>query len=50
MQMKEWIFNEKDELEGLATAIKEVYFQDYNTTAYHDSEIEIDKLHFDYLI
>ena len=28
-------FNDKDELEALATAIKEVYFQDYKT-AYDD--------------
>jgi hypothetical protein len=42
-------FNDKEELEALATAIKEVYFQDY-TTAYDDSHTEIDKLHFDYII
>lgn len=34
-------FNDKDELEALATAIKEVYFQDYKT-AY-------DEIGFDYM-
>ncbi len=29
-------FNDKDELEALATAIKEVYFQDYKTAYDHD--------------
>ena len=44
-------FNDEEELEGLATAIKEVYFQDYKT-AYHEEydQIEIDKSHFDTLI
>lgn len=42
-------FNDKEELEALATAVKEVYFQDYKT-AYNDSHIEIDKSHFDYII
>jgi hypothetical protein len=41
--------NDKEELEALATAIKEVYFQDYKT-AYNDSHTQIDKLHFDYII
>jgi hypothetical protein len=30
-------FNDKDELEALATAIKEVYFQDYKTAYDHIS-------------
>jgi hypothetical protein len=42
--------NDKEELEGLATAIKEVYFQDYKTAYQEDAQIEIDKSHFDYLI
>ncbi len=38
------------EMEALATAIKEVYFQDYKT-AYNDtSNTEIDQSHFDNLI
>jgi hypothetical protein len=41
--------NDKEELEALATAIKEVYFQDYKT-AYNVSGIEIDQSHFDHLI
>ncbi len=41
--------NDKVELEALATAIKEVYFQDYKT-AYNTSNIEIDQSHFDHLI
>jgi hypothetical protein len=44
--------NDEEELEGLVTAIKEVYFQDYKT-AYQEEEydqIEIDKSHFDHLI
>jgi len=44
--------NDEEELEGLAMAIKEVYFQDYKT-AYQEEEydqIEIDKSHFDHLI
>ncbi len=40
--------NDKGELEALATAIKEVYFQDY-TTAY-SSNMEIDESHFEYII
>ena len=31
-------FNDKDELEALATAIKEVYFQDYKTAYDHISD------------
>lgn len=47
--------NDIEELEGLATTIKEVYFQDYKTAYASDSEannseIEIDKSHFDHLI
>ena len=42
--------NDEEELEGLATAIKEVYFQDYKTAYQEDVQIEIDKSHFDYLI
>jgi len=41
--------NDKKELEALATAIKEVYFQDY-TTVYDDSHTEIDKPQYDYII
>ena len=43
--------NDEEELEGLATAIKEVYFQDYKT-AYQGEydQIEIDKSHFYHLI
>jgi hypothetical protein len=39
--------------EALATAIMEVYFQDYKTAYSHDeddSHIEIDKSHFEHLI
>jgi hypothetical protein len=46
-------FNDRDELEALATAIKEVCFQDYRTAYSHDeddSHIEIDKSHFEHLI
>jgi len=42
--------NDKEELEGLATAIKEVYFQDYKTAYAEAAQIEIDKSHFDYLL
>jgi hypothetical protein len=42
-------FNDKNELGALATAIKEVYFQDYKA-AYDDRHTEIDKSHFDYII
>ncbi len=38
--------NDKEELRALATAIKEVYFQDYKT-AYDDNHKQIDKLHFE---
>jgi len=41
--------NDKGELEALANAIKEVYYQDYKT-AYNVSGVEIDHLHFDHLI
>jgi hypothetical protein len=41
--------NDKQELEALANAIKEVYFQDYKT-AYNIDSIEIDQLHFDHWI
>ncbi len=40
--------NDKGELEALATAIKEVYFQDYKTA--YSSNTEIDESHFDYII
>jgi hypothetical protein len=43
------VLNEKQELEALANAIKEVYYQDYKT-AYNVSGIEIDQSHFDHLI
>jgi hypothetical protein len=43
--------NDEEELEGLATAIKEVYFQDYKTAFQEEyDQIEIDKSHFDHLI
>ena len=38
--------DDKQELQALATAIKEVYFQDYKT-AYNDSRRRIDKLRFE---
>jgi hypothetical protein len=41
--------NDEDELEALATAVKEVCFQDYKT-AYDDSHGEIDRSHFEYII
>jgi hypothetical protein len=41
--------NDKQELEALAIAIKEVYFQDYKI-AYNVSGIEIDQSHFEHLI
>jgi hypothetical protein len=43
--------NDKEELEALATAIKEDYFQ-YYKTAYDDNDIhkEFDKSHFGHLI
>ncbi|HEU0143296.1 MAG TPA: hypothetical protein VFQ47_00790 [Nitrososphaera sp.] len=40
--------NDKGELEALATAIKEVYFQDYKTA--YSSNGEIDESHFDHII
>ncbi len=40
--------NDKGELEALATAIKEVYFQDYKTA--YSSKMEIDESHFEYII
>lgn len=43
-------FNDNEELETLAIAIKEVYFQCYKT-AYDNSNTEIiDELQFDYII
>jgi hypothetical protein len=42
-------FSGKEELEALATALKEVYFQDYKT-AYNTSDREIDQSHFGHLI
>jgi hypothetical protein len=42
--------NDKEELEALATAIKEVYFQDYKTAYDDDIHKEIDKSHFGHLI
>lgn len=42
-------FNDKEELEALATTIKEVYYQDYKTAS-NLSGIEIDQSHFDHLI
>ncbi|HEU4823502.1 MAG TPA: hypothetical protein VFS97_08775 [Nitrososphaeraceae archaeon] len=43
-------FNDNEELETLAIAIKQVYFQDYKT-AYDNTQAEIiDKSHFDYII
>jgi hypothetical protein len=43
-------FNDKEELETLATAIKEAYFQDYKTAYGNTSEREIDQSHFEHLI
>ena len=40
--------NDKWELEALATAIKEVYFQDYKTAC--TSNWEIDESHFEHII
>jgi hypothetical protein len=40
--------NDKGELQALATAIKEVYFQDYKTA--YSSNGEIDESHFDHII
>ncbi len=41
-------FNDKEELEALATAIKEVYFQDYKTA--YSSNMKIDESHFEHII
>lgn len=41
--------NDNKELQQLATAIKEFYFQDYKT-AYNTSGLEIGQSHFDHLI
>jgi hypothetical protein len=41
--------NDKEELEALTAAIKEVYFQDYKA-AYNTNNREIDELHFGHLI
>jgi hypothetical protein len=41
--------NDKEELEVLVTAIKEVYYQDYKT-AYDSYNTEIDQSHFEHLI
>ncbi len=42
--------NDKEELQTLATAIKDVYFQDYKI-AYSDNPIQqIDESNFDYII
>lgn len=45
-------FNGKEELDAFATAIKEVYFQDYKTAYNNDSSNteEIDQSRFDHLI
>ena len=44
-------FKDKKELVAFATtAIKEVYFQDYKTAAYDDTNTEIDESHLDYII
>ena len=40
--------NDKKELEALATAIKEVYFQDYKTA--YSSNMKIDESHFEHII
>jgi hypothetical protein len=42
--------NDKDELEALANAIKEVYFQDYKTAYDTSNNTEIDQSHFEHLI
>jgi hypothetical protein len=39
--------NDKEELRALATAIKEVYFQDYKTAYNNDNHRQIDKLDFE---
>jgi hypothetical protein len=38
--------NDREELRALATAIKELYIQNY-MIAYKDSRTQIDKLHFE---
>jgi hypothetical protein len=43
-------FNDKEELETLATDIKEAYFQDYKTAYSNTSDREIDQSHFEHLI
>ena len=45
-------FNGKEELDAFATAIKEVYFQDYKTAYNNDSSNTegIDQSRFDHLI
>jgi hypothetical protein len=42
-------FNDKEELEALATDIKEAYFQDYKTAYSNTSDREIDQSHFEHL-
>jgi hypothetical protein len=39
--------NDREELQALATAIKEVYFQDYKTAYNNDSHRRSDKLRFE---
>ena len=41
--------NDKQGLEALANAIKEVYYQDYKV-AYNVGSLEIDQSHFEHLI
>jgi hypothetical protein len=43
-------FNDKVELETLAAAIKEAYFQDYKIAYSNTSDREIDQSHFEHLI
>ena len=43
-------YNDKEELEILATAIKEAYFQGYKTAYSNTSDREIDQSHFEHLI
>ncbi len=42
-------FNDKEESQALATAIKNIYFQDYKSV-YDDNHTKIDESHFDYII
>jgi hypothetical protein len=42
--------NDKEELETLATALKDVYFQDYKTAYDSRGTESIDESHFDYII